>query len=55
MVHLVHLDDKTLSKKGISFITLILPMITKQVLRKLSQRYYNVGISNKIKITYHQR
>ena len=28
MVHLVHLDDETLSKKGISFITLILPMIT---------------------------
>ena len=28
MVHLVHLDDETLSKKGISFITLILRMIT---------------------------
>ena len=28
MVNLVHLDDETLSKKGISFITLILRMIT---------------------------
>ena len=28
MVHLVHLDDKTLSKKGISFIKLVLRMIT---------------------------
>ena len=28
MVHLVHLGDETLSKKGISFITLILRMIT---------------------------
>ena len=28
MVHLVHLDDETLSKKGISFITLVLRMIT---------------------------
>ena len=28
MVHLVHLDDETLLKKGISFITLILRMIT---------------------------
>ena len=28
MVHLVHLDDKMLSKKRISFITLILRMIT---------------------------
>ena len=28
MVHLEHLDDETLSKKGISFITLILCMIT---------------------------
>ena len=28
MAHLVHLDDETLSKKGISFITLILRMIT---------------------------
>ena len=27
MVHLVHLDDETLSKKGMSFITLILRMI----------------------------
>ena len=27
MVHLVHLDDETLSKKRISFITLILRMI----------------------------
>ena len=27
MVHLVHLDDENLSKKGISFITLILRMI----------------------------
>ena len=27
MVHLVHLDDETLSKKGISFMTLILRMI----------------------------
>ena len=40
MVHLVHLDDETLSKKGISFI-----------LRKLSERNYNVGISYVIKIT----
>ena len=28
MVHLVHLDDETLSKKGVRFITLILRMIT---------------------------
>ena len=28
MVHLVHLDDETLSKKGISFITLVLRMLT---------------------------
>ena len=28
MVHLVHLEDETLSKKGISSITLILRMIT---------------------------
>ena len=28
VVHLVHLDDETLSNKGISFITLILRMIT---------------------------
>ena len=28
MVHLVHLDDETLSKIGISFIILILRMIT---------------------------
>ena len=28
MVRLVHLDDETLLKKGISFITLILRMIT---------------------------
>ena len=28
IVHLVHLDDETLSKKGISFITLVLRMIT---------------------------
>ena len=28
MVHLVHLEDETLSKKGISFITSILRMIT---------------------------
>ena len=28
MVHLVHLDDETLSKKGISSITLVLCMIT---------------------------
>ena len=28
MVHLVHLDDEILSKIGISFITLILRMIT---------------------------
>ena len=28
MAHLVHLDDETLPKKGISFITLILRMIT---------------------------
>ena len=27
MVHLVHLDDETLSKKGINFITLVLRMI----------------------------
>ena len=27
MVHLVHLHDETLSKKGISFITLVLRMI----------------------------
>ena len=51
MVHLVHLDDETLSKKGISFITLILRMITKQILLKLSQRNCNVRISNVIKIT----
>ena len=51
MVHLVHLDDETLLEKGISFITLILSMITWQILRKLSQRNYNVRISNVIKIT----
>ena len=51
MVHLVHLEDETLSKKRISFITLILRMITWEILRKLSQRNYNVGISNVIKIT----
>ena len=28
MVHLVHLDDETLSKKGISSITLVLFVIT---------------------------
>ena len=28
IVHLVHLDDETLSKKGTSFITLVLRMIT---------------------------
>ena len=28
MVDLVHLDDETLSEKGISFITLVLRMIT---------------------------
>ena len=50
IVYLVHLDDETLSRKGISFITLISRMITKQILRKLSQRNYNVGISNVIKI-----
>ena len=27
-VHLVHLDDETLAKKGISFITLILRDVT---------------------------
>ena len=51
MVHLVRLDDKTLSKKRISFITLVLRMITSQILRKLSQRNYNLEISNVIKIT----
>ena len=51
IVHLVHLDDETLSKKGISFITLVLRMITHQILRKQSQRNYNIGISNVIKIT----
>ena len=51
MVHLMHLDDETVLKKGISFITLILRMITLQILHKLSQRNYNVGISNPIKIT----
>ena len=50
-MHLVHLDDETLSKKGISFITLVLRMITHQILRKQSQRNYNIGISNVIKIT----
>ena len=28
LVHLVHLDDENLSKKGINFITLILGIIT---------------------------
>ena len=28
MIDLVHLDDETLSEKGVSFITLILRMIT---------------------------
>ena len=51
IVHLVHLDDETLSKKGISFITLVLRMITSQMLHKLSQRNYNFGISDVIKIT----
>ena len=51
MVHLVRLDDKNLSKKRISFITLVLRMITSQILRKLSQRNYNLEISNVIKIT----
>ena len=51
MVHLVHLDDETLSKNGRSFITLVLHMITQQILRNLSQRNYNVSISNVIKIT----
>ena len=46
MVHLVHLDDETLSKKEINFITLIL---------RMSQRNENVGISNVIKFALHQR
>ena len=36
MVHLVHLDYEILTKKGISFITLISRMITSQILRKLN-------------------
>ena len=55
VVHLVHLDDETLSRKETSFITLISRMITQQILRKLSQCNYNVGISNVIKIRQHQR
>ena len=44
MTHLVHLYDETLSKKGISFITLT-------GFRKAEQRNYNNEISKVIKIT----